>query len=197
MSTEAAIGAAPADTRERILDVALDLFIEKGYDKTTLREIADRLGFTKAALYYHFPSKSDILMAQHYRFHDLFEEAIEKFGGVGSDPGSWPAIFDYLIGEMLANRKLFLMHERNRAAFEEIHRVGHTEKHFDLEAQFRRIASDPTIDLRDRVRFTCAQGVLIGGLLSSGSTFTDVSTDELTALLKETLHDVLGQATPG
>ncbi len=196
MSAEATIGAAPADTRERILDVALDLFIEKGYDKTTLREIADRLGFTKAALYYHFPSKSDILMAQHYRFHDLFEEAIEKFGGVGSDPRSWPAIFDYLIGEMLANRKLFLMHERNRAAFEEIHRVGHTEKHFDLEAQFRRIASDPTIDLRDRVRFTCAQGVLIGGLLSSGSTFTDVPTDELNALLKETLHDVLGQPSP-
>jgi hypothetical protein len=136
-------------------------------------------------------------MAQHYRFHDLFEDAIGKFGGVGSDPRSWPAIFDYLVGEMLANRKLFLMHERNRAAFEEIHRVGHTEKHFDLEAQFRRIANDPTIDLRDRVRFTCAQGVLIGGLLSSGSTFTDVSTEDLTALLKEALHDVLGQSTPG
>jgi AcrR family transcriptional regulator len=197
MSTEAAIEPAPADTRQRILDVALDLFIEKGYDKTTLREIADQLGFTKAALYYHFPSKSDILMAQHYRFHDLFEDAIGKFGGVGSDPRSWPAAFDYLIGEMLANRKLFLMHERNRAAFEEIHRVGHTEKHFDLEAQFRRIATDPTIALRDRVRFTCAQGVLIGGLLSSGSMFSDVSTDELTALLKDALHDVLGQLTPG
>ena len=50
-------------TRERILDVALDLFIEKGYDRTSLREIAEPLGFSKAALYYHFASKEDILMA--------------------------------------------------------------------------------------------------------------------------------------
>jgi AcrR family transcriptional regulator len=196
VTTEAAIQTAPTDTRQRILDVALELFIEKGYDKTSLREIADQLGVTKAALYYHFPSKQDILMAQHYRFHDLFEGAIGRLGGIGPDPRSWPAVFDYLIGEMLANRKLFLMHERNRAAFEEIHREGHAEKHFDLEAQFRSIASDPTIDLRDRLRFTCAQGVLLGGLLASGSMFTDVSTDELTALLKDALHDVLGQPSP-
>ena len=41
------------DTRERILDIALDLFIEQGYDKTTLRQIAEPLGFTRAAIYYH------------------------------------------------------------------------------------------------------------------------------------------------
>ena len=41
--------------------LALDLFIEQGYDKTSLREIAERVGVTKAALYYHFSSKEDIL----------------------------------------------------------------------------------------------------------------------------------------
>ena len=45
------------DTRERILDVALDLFIEQGYDKTSLRQIAEPLGFTQAAIYYHFAAK--------------------------------------------------------------------------------------------------------------------------------------------
>src|SRR5271156_6797402 len=159
-------GSAPRrDTRAQAQKVALELFAEQGYEKTSLREIAERLGVTKAALYYHFPSKQDILMALHYRFHDLFEEAIGKLGGIEHDPRSWPAVFDYLIDETLAHRRLFLMHERNRAAFEEIHREGHSEKHFDLEAQFRRIATDPAISLRDRVRFTCAQGVLIGGLL--------------------------------
>ena len=48
-------------TRDRILTVALDLFAEQGYDKTSLREIAERVGVTKAALYYHFKSKGDIL----------------------------------------------------------------------------------------------------------------------------------------
>lgn len=59
------IGDDPAaegqNARARIQDVALDLFIEEGYDKTSLREIAERLGVTKAALYYHFPTKEDIV----------------------------------------------------------------------------------------------------------------------------------------
>ncbi|MBO0686805.1 MAG: helix-turn-helix transcriptional regulator, partial [Candidatus Dormibacteraeota bacterium] len=37
-------------TRERILDVALDLFARKGYAETSLREVAAELGITKAAL---------------------------------------------------------------------------------------------------------------------------------------------------
>jgi AcrR family transcriptional regulator len=49
-----------ADARARIQQVALRLFVEEGYDRTSLREIAERLGVTKAALYYHFPAKEDI-----------------------------------------------------------------------------------------------------------------------------------------
>ncbi|MGH3095702.1 MAG: TetR/AcrR family transcriptional regulator [Streptosporangiales bacterium] len=52
-----------ASTRQRIQQVALDLFGEQGYDKTSLREIAERLDVTKAALYYHFKSKEDILQS--------------------------------------------------------------------------------------------------------------------------------------
>ncbi|MEU4479893.1 helix-turn-helix domain-containing protein [Micromonospora sp. NPDC023966] len=48
-------------TRERIQAVALELFTEQGYEKTSLREIAERLGVTKAALYYHFKSKDEIV----------------------------------------------------------------------------------------------------------------------------------------
>lgn len=50
-----------SDTRARIIAVALELFAEQGYEKTSLREIADRLGVTKAALYYHFKTKDDIV----------------------------------------------------------------------------------------------------------------------------------------
>lgn len=48
-------------TRQRIQAVALELFTEQGYEKTSLREIAERLGVTKAALYYHFKSKDEIV----------------------------------------------------------------------------------------------------------------------------------------
>lgn len=49
------------NTRARIQAVAIELFTEQGYEKTSLREIAERLGVTKAALYYHFKSKDDIV----------------------------------------------------------------------------------------------------------------------------------------
>src|ERR1700690_4583547 len=62
---------ARGDTRERIQSVALELFAERGYEKTSLREIAERLGVTKAALYYHFKSKEDIV---HSFTDDYFTE---------------------------------------------------------------------------------------------------------------------------
>ena len=64
-----------SDTRQRILDVASELFAEQGYDATSLREIADRLGFTKAALYYHFQSKDEILKALVEPAYELVERA--------------------------------------------------------------------------------------------------------------------------
>ncbi|MFC5719646.1 TetR/AcrR family transcriptional regulator [Streptomyces gamaensis] len=61
------MGATPrtrrSDTRERIQKTALKLFVKQGYEKTSLREIAEELGVTKAALYYHFKTKEDMLTA--------------------------------------------------------------------------------------------------------------------------------------
>lgn len=48
-------------TRSRIQQVALDMFTSRGFDATSLREIAEELGVTKAALYYHFKTKDEIL----------------------------------------------------------------------------------------------------------------------------------------
>ena len=60
--------SARGNTRQRIQDVALELFAEQGYEKTSLREIAERLEVTKAALYYHFKTKEDIVISL---FEDL------------------------------------------------------------------------------------------------------------------------------
>jgi AcrR family transcriptional regulator len=49
------------DTRGKILEAALELFGAQGFDSTTVREIAQRVGLTDAALYYHFKSKREIL----------------------------------------------------------------------------------------------------------------------------------------
>ena len=54
--------ASPIGTREQVLRTALELFRAQGYDGTSLRQIADRLGMTKAALYYHFPAKENLIV---------------------------------------------------------------------------------------------------------------------------------------
>lgn len=46
-----------------MLDAALDLFVEHGFEGTSLQDIAAQLGVTKAAVYYHFHSKDDLLTA--------------------------------------------------------------------------------------------------------------------------------------
>jgi len=50
-------------TRARILEVARELFATQGFAATSTRELSERLGFTKAALYYYFRTKDDLLTA--------------------------------------------------------------------------------------------------------------------------------------
>lgn len=51
------------EARARVLDIALELIAERGFAATSTREISERLGFTKAALYYHFHTKDELLAA--------------------------------------------------------------------------------------------------------------------------------------
>jgi AcrR family transcriptional regulator len=65
------------NTREQIRDVALEMFAERGYDGTSLREIAERLGVTKAAVYYHFKTKEDILVSLLEDFLGQVDELLD------------------------------------------------------------------------------------------------------------------------
>jgi AcrR family transcriptional regulator len=62
------------DTKAEIHRAAVDLFSTQGYDKTSLREIAEQVGITKASLYYHYSSKQQLLRAVIGTFlDDIFE----------------------------------------------------------------------------------------------------------------------------
>jgi AcrR family transcriptional regulator len=178
-------------TRERILDVALDLFIEKGFDGTSLREIAERLGFTKAALYYHYASKDDILMALHMRIHDVGRDGLTKLIDGPVSLATWESLLDTVLGQMLAQRKLFLMHERNQAALEKLHRKDHDAEHDDIQQRFRQILADPAISLPDRVRMASSVGAVFSVLLMAGDAFEGTTDQELRELLRQTIHDIL------
>jgi AcrR family transcriptional regulator len=189
--------AEERSTRDRILDIALDLFIENGFDKTSLREIAEQLGFSKAAIYYHFASKDDILMALHLRLHEIGHRAIERLGQAPAGVDSWALLLDQMVGEMLANRKIFVMHDRNRSAFEQLHRKEHDAQHEDLDVLLRDLISDPALALRDRVRLGCAVGAVMTVLVLYGDLLNDVPSGTLEELLRDALGDLLGRGTRG
>jgi len=70
-----------ADTRGAILGVALELFLAQGYEATSLRQIAEQLDVTTAALYYHFPAKEEILWALVQPFIEGTEEILKLAKG--------------------------------------------------------------------------------------------------------------------
>src|SRR5215469_4010340 len=109
-------GARRGDTRARIQQVALELFAEQGYERTSLREIAERLGVTKAALYYHFKSKEDIV-------HSFTEDHFGRLDALIAWGRDQPhtartghEIFQRYITILLDGSEVFLFLERNQAS---------------------------------------------------------------------------------
>ena len=185
----AATHADEGDTRERILDVALELFIEQGYDKTSLRQIAEPLGFTQAAIYYHFAAKEDILVALHMRLHALARPVLGQLAEE-SGPSGWAAVLCGLVDTVLANRQLFVLHQRNQTALSGLHIKGHDGDHEEIEQQFRQILGDPDIAARDRVRLSCALGALLSSLMSVGE-LGNIDLETYADLLREAISDLL------
>jgi AcrR family transcriptional regulator len=183
--------APPLNTRERILDVALDLFIAQGYDGTSLREIAQRLGFTKAALYYHFTSKDDILMALHMRLHEFGRDALAAMGDEPVTLQTWGRLLDELIDHMITQRRIFALHQRNQAALEKLHRQDHVDDHEDIQARFRQVLADSRVPVGDRFRMAASFGVVFGGLFLTGDAFSSLSNGELGHMLRDAIRDVL------
>ena len=184
-------GQAGASTRERILDVALDLFTDQGFDGTSMREIAERLHITKPSIYYHFASKDEILMALHMRLHEFGKAALARLAGQTVTLQAWGSLLDELLDQMLAQRKIFLMHERNQAALEKLHSKDHTDEHDDIQQRLRQALADPSLPLRDRVRMACSLGAVLGGLLMAGDAFDNVPSAELGSLVRDAVRDVV------
>jgi AcrR family transcriptional regulator len=184
---------ADASTREKILDVALDLFTDQGFDATSMREIAERLRITKPSIYYHFASKEDILLTLHLRLHELVKPVFTPLTGQNVTLRTWDSLLNELLDRMVAQRELFLMHERNQAAMEKLHlhRKDHDHEHEDLQQRLRQALADPSLPLRDRVRMACSLGAVFGALFMVGSAFDNVPGAELGSLVRDAVRDVV------
>jgi AcrR family transcriptional regulator len=139
-----------SDTREKIRAVALELFAEQGYEKTSLREIAERLGVTKAALYYHFKSKEDIVASL---VHDVRQE-VEKIIAWGDTQPRTLETRREIIRRYAAMTRdqgsaLIRFMQDNHTAAQEVKAADDVRERFLRLAQ---LVTDPEAELADQLR---------------------------------------------
>ena len=156
-NTEQAHGGRRGDTRARIQQVALELFAEQGYERTSLREIAERLAVTKAALYYHFKSKEDIVRS----FTEDYFGRIDALIGWGREqpPGASTAreLLDRYITIVLESGEVFRFLERNQATIHGTEDGKHRFTQFRPRlAALMDIITGPGAPPRSRIRAAAA-----------------------------------------
>ena len=64
------------DTKEKIMDVALHMFSERGYEAVSIRDICGEVGIKESTLYYHFKNKQDILDSLVAKFKNHIAELL-------------------------------------------------------------------------------------------------------------------------
>ncbi len=140
-------------TRDRILNEALTLFAENGYDGTSVEEIADKVGIKAPSLYNHFKGKEDILNALIDAAEERYEESF------GSDKH---------IGKLPENREEFVQSAIQRVSFTINDPMIRKIRKFLVREQFR---NERFAEITTKHQLDGVQGMytnIIKGMMSKG-----------------------------
>jgi AcrR family transcriptional regulator len=153
-------------TPERIMAVALDLFSDRGYEATSMRDIAAALGLSAGAFYHHFPSKEAVLIA-------VCEPLVEGMGRFAAEAKATPdigaAMLEPYLDVLLEHGRLLRLVAGDTAVF----RVE------DLGPPIRDAADTMQAALE---RSTGADPLVVGcaiGALHGGAQAYDAATDDI------------------
>ncbi|SCL26166.1 TetR family transcriptional regulator [Micromonospora inyonensis] len=173
----------PGDTRGRILRTALDLFSAHGYQRTSLREIAERLRLTKAAILYHFPTKEDLLAALVEPLLTDLETLLATAGALPPERGRW-ALLEGFVDTMLAHRRPLgmLFHDMALVA-----RGPTYQRLVQFALRANEIVAGPNGDRRDRIWASQAIAMCSDPVVF----FLDVPPDVLRADMLDGAHRLL------
>ncbi|MFC8096821.1 MULTISPECIES: TetR/AcrR family transcriptional regulator [unclassified Streptomyces] len=180
------------DTRQRIQDVALELFAEQGYEKTSLREIAERLEVTKAALYYHFKTKEEIIVSL---FEDLTKPIEDLIEWGRQQPHTLETKQEIVrrYSQVLTDASpLFRFMQENQATVRDLS-IGEMFKNRMLG--MRDIVIDPDADLVDQVRCISALFTMHAGMFVMKDLEGDP--EEKRKAILEVATDLITQAHKG
>ncbi|MET8547731.1 TetR family transcriptional regulator [Micromonospora zamorensis] len=180
--------ADPADdTRTRILRAALDLFAEHGYQRTSLRQIGERLRLTKTAILYHFPAKENLLAALVEPLVADLEALLDTAQTQPTERARW-TVLEGWVDIMLAHRRPLGM------LFHDIALIGRGDTYHRLIVIAMRandLIAGPDAGRRERVRAvqaiaSCSDPIVF---------FTDVSDEVLRADMLDGVRRLLTAPT--
>ena len=143
------------DTKQRILDEALVMFAERGYEGTNMRELAQALGLGKSALYKHYTSKEDI-------WNSMLDQIEARYSESFGSNDNLPPIPDSLDGlvEMSMSMIDFTIHDEQLIL---VRRVLLMEQFRDERA--KALTADHFLNRLERIFAYVFEGMMEAGLL--------------------------------
>src|SRR5579859_6140173 len=183
--TETSEAHARPDTRQRIQSVALELFAEQGYDKTSLREIAERLDVTKAALYYHFKSKEDIVASLVEDYFGQIDDLVAWARTLPRTPASRAQVLDRYYRIVAEGSGVFRMLQHNQASVNSLaHAKNRSELFRERMDALVALLTEPDAPLASQIR----AGVALASVSFGCMFFADRAADP--AELRDVVLDI-------
>ncbi|MEU4539980.1 TetR/AcrR family transcriptional regulator [Streptosporangium sp. NPDC023825] len=142
--------ARPSDTKTRIQEAARELFLRQGVQNTSLKHIADRLGITKPALYYHFDSREDLVRSIVQPFMDELEAFTAE-----REPGDARALLEDYFDLIWRHREELMMVLRAPAMLAELDLV---ERMWRWRKQLTTLLLGPAPSTAAQIHATVALG---------------------------------------
>jgi TetR/AcrR family transcriptional regulator, cholesterol catabolism regulator len=123
------------DRVDEVVEVALRLFLERGYDNTPMSLLAKKLGLTKAGIYHHFASKEDLLFVVHKTAMERGLKPVFAAAARESDPERRLRVFLHEHARMLAldPAAMLLIREARRLSPKHLQEIKKTwRRGFDI-----------------------------------------------------------------
>ena len=190
-ATERTDGRSRRGTRARIQAVAVEMFTEHGYEKTSLREIAEALGVTKAALYYHFKSKEDIVRSLLEDYFGHIDALVSWGENEPPGPGRRAEILRRYVAIVQEGEAAFRMLHQNQAAIKGLSGSKNTGQLFrERLSPLIALLTGPNPGLEDRLRAAMA----LGGISMGWMVFSEEEPDRsrLSAAVLQVASEIAG-----
>lgn len=178
------------DTRETIRAVALELFSTKGFEQTSLREIAERVGLTKASLYYHYSSKQALLYTVVEPVLTGWRAIAHEAEALDHTPVNVRHVVEQCLDVLLRNRSVVGVFQRDPAGVAVVAK-SLWEDFLALGQQLVGWLAGPASTMAERLRAVAAMEVL-GAVLTAPTYGVDSTEPELRDVLLRAMLSVLG-----